>query len=145
MRQSRAAKVNVILKRQFESSPRCQRLHLIDPSMPSSRFRKDTIDIACWQALMLIQMRTGHILLQKHLNRIGQVSSLTCPACCTADETVYHHLMVCPAYRDHRHTTWLRHPPMGPSVCHIARIHDSPPLASHRQYHFTLRRLKPML
>ena len=30
---------------------------------------------------MLAQLRTGHLPLQKHLHRIGHMSSLTCLAC----------------------------------------------------------------
>ena len=102
VRQYHLKKVKAKLRELFECSPRCQWVHCIDPSMPSSRFRKDTAKIEHWQASMLVQLRTGHLPLQKHLNWIGCMSSPTCLACCMANETVYHYLMVCPVYRSHR-------------------------------------------
>ena len=41
-RQCHRKQISVKTKKWFESSPRWHRLQLIDPSMPSSRFRKDT-------------------------------------------------------------------------------------------------------
>jgi len=38
----------------------------VDASMPSPRFRKTTQDLLCAQASLLIQLRTGHVPLQKH-------------------------------------------------------------------------------
>jgi len=40
--QSHRKRVNEKMKKWFESSPRCQRLWGINPSMPSLRFRRDT-------------------------------------------------------------------------------------------------------
>jgi hypothetical protein len=54
------------------------------------------------QAALLIQIRTGHIALNKHLFRIGKADSPTCAACRGADETVHHFLFRCPAYRTQR-------------------------------------------
>jgi len=71
MRQSHMRKFNVESRSKFESSPRCQCLWHINPSMPSSNFRLDTINAECWHMLMFIQLRTGHIPLHKHLHRIG--------------------------------------------------------------------------
>jgi len=58
-RQCHMKKVNVVKSvKWFESSPRCQRLHRVDPSMLSPRFRRDTLNIERWQASMLVQLRT---------------------------------------------------------------------------------------
>ena len=100
-RQIHMKKVNIKSRICFESSPRCQCLHYIDPSMPSSKFRLDMMDVEHWHTSMLVQLRTGHIPLQKHLYRIGHADSLTCPACQLAEETVHHYLMTCPAYNGH--------------------------------------------
>jgi len=62
--QSHRRKVHIKAKSWFESSPRCQWLWKIDPTIPSSNFRKDTQDLLHWQASLLVQMRTGHIPLQ---------------------------------------------------------------------------------
>jgi len=104
-RQIHMKKVNIKSRICFESSPRCQCLHYIDPSMPSSKFRLDMMDVEHWHTSMLVQLRTGHIPLQKHLYRIECVDSLTCPAFQSAEETVHHYLMTCPAYNGHR--IWL--------------------------------------
>ena len=54
---------------EFTRSPRCQGLRSIDPSMPLRNFRKATQDLPWGQASLLIQLRTGHILLQKYLHK----------------------------------------------------------------------------
>jgi len=88
--------------RWFEASPRCQWLCSIDPSMPSAKFRKDTVSLACWQASLLIQLRTGHIPLRKHLYRIGKVDAPTFPTCNAGDKMVHHYLLACPVHACHR-------------------------------------------
>ena len=45
-------------------SPRFQRLHEIDPSMPSSKFCRDTACLSRGRVSALVQLRTGHIPLQ---------------------------------------------------------------------------------
>ena len=71
----------------------------IDASMPLSRFTKIIQDLPCMQVSLLIQLRMGHVPLQKHLHRMEKVSSLRCPECHTRDETIHHYLMVCPAHK----------------------------------------------
>ena len=105
MRQSHMKKVNIKSRISFESSPRCQHLHRIDPFMPSSKFRLDTTSAEHWHMSMLVQLRTGHVPLQKHLHRIGHADSPICPACQSSEETVHHYLMTCPAHNSHRR--WL--------------------------------------
>jgi len=106
---SRSAKQQSHLKRLgdkatslFTKSLRCQRLRSIDPFMPLHRFRKITQDLPNEQASLLIQLRTGHIPLQKYLHKIRKVSLPRCPACLIQDETVHHYLLTCPAYRPQR-------------------------------------------
>src|SRR5882724_7354391 len=89
-------------KKWFESSPRCHRLRSIDPSMPSSRFRKDTQSMERWKTSLLVQLRTGHIPLQAHLKRISKTNSLTCLRCHKVDETVGHYLTECEAFATQR-------------------------------------------
>ncbi|KAJ7042940.1 hypothetical protein C8F04DRAFT_944955, partial [Mycena alexandri] len=50
----------------------------------------------------LLQLRTGHIPLAKHLHRIQKADSPICPCCRQADETVMHYLLRCPAHADAR-------------------------------------------
>jgi len=81
VRQSHMKKVKVKSRISFESSPRFQRLCHINPSMPSSRFRLDTTNAERWHMLMLVQLRTGHVPLQKNLSKIGRTDSPVCLAC----------------------------------------------------------------
>jgi len=106
MRQSHVKKVNVKSRSRFKSSPRCQCLHHIDPSMPSSKFRLDMMNAKCWHTSMLVQLRTGHVPLHKHLHRIGQAESPTCPTCHSSEETVHHYLMTCLTHSSYR--KWLK-------------------------------------
>ena len=78
-------------------SPRYQRLCEMDPSMPSTKFCKDMTGLPRGRASLLIQLRTGHVLLARHLHRIGKAESPICPACRAHNETVHHYLLVCPA------------------------------------------------
>src|SRR5882724_12892110 len=82
--------------------PRFPCLHEIDPSSPSPRFCKDLECLPCKQASMLIQLRTGHIPLRKHLNRIREANSPMCQTCTSQREMVHHFLMTCPAYSEAR-------------------------------------------
>src|SRR5882672_11310944 len=68
----------------------------MDPSMPSTKFRKDTTGLPRGRASLLIQLRTGHVPLARHLHRIGKAESPICPACRAHNETFHHYLLVCP-------------------------------------------------
>ncbi|KAJ7101792.1 hypothetical protein C8R44DRAFT_583141, partial [Mycena epipterygia] len=50
----------------------------------------------------LLQLRTGHCPLAKHLFRIKKSDSPICPCCRQADETVTHYLLHCTAHADAR-------------------------------------------
>jgi hypothetical protein len=82
----------------FAKSPRARHAHEIDPSMPSAAFSKLTGDMPRRHASILVQLRTGHVGLNKHLHKIGKAESPLCPACQKTDETVHHFLFRCPAY-----------------------------------------------
>src|SRR5882724_3047552 len=101
-RQCHRKQISVKTKKWFELSPRCQRLRLIDPSMPSTRFRKDTQGLEQWQASLLVQIRMGHVPLQAHLKRIGKTHSLMCLMCHKVDETVGHYLTTCAVFATQR-------------------------------------------
>ncbi|KAG2072429.1 hypothetical protein BDR04DRAFT_1013692, partial [Suillus decipiens] len=46
----------------------------------------------------LVQLRTGHIALNKYLKCIRKSPTARCPKCEVHDESVHHFLLVCPAY-----------------------------------------------
>jgi len=56
--------------------------------------QEDHAEAVMHQAALLMQLRTGHILLRKHLHRIGKAGSAMCPACLSEDESVHHYLLV---------------------------------------------------
>src|SRR5882724_6807610 len=101
-RQCHRKQISDKTRKWFESSPICYRLWLIDPSMPSLRFKKDTQGMERWKTSLVIQLRTGHILLQVHLKRIGKTNSPICTRCHKAEETVEHYLTECKAFATHR-------------------------------------------
>ena len=86
----------------FPESLRCQRLRSIDPSMPLPMYRRSTQDLPQNQASLLVQLKMGHIPLQKYLHKIGKVSSSKYLAFWVQDETVRHYLLTCLAYRTQR-------------------------------------------
>ena len=50
----------------------------------------------------IFRLRTQHIPLNSHLNRIGAIAEKACPLCNHADETVEHHLFNCTKLNDLR-------------------------------------------
>ena len=91
-------KLKAKANKMFDMSPRCHRIHQIDPSTPSSSFRKVMFPLTRHQATLLVHFRTGHISLQKYLYKIRKVNSARCPMCKYEDETMHHFLLICPAY-----------------------------------------------
>jgi hypothetical protein len=70
--------------------------------MLSKRYRTMADSLPCKQASLLIQLRTGHVPLNKHLFNTKSADSPICPACEDAHETVHHFLLSCPVYEPHR-------------------------------------------
>jgi len=81
----------------WQRSPRHQRAKRIDDSLPSNKFLELTKELTRRQASLVLQLRTGHVPLNRHLYRINRAESALCPACELEDETVHHYLMTCPA------------------------------------------------
>jgi hypothetical protein len=88
-------------------SPRYTRMAQIDDKLPSGKFHKTTAGLTRAQTSLLVQLRTGHIPLNKHLHRIKRSPTPLCPACKRADETVHHFLFDCRAHEHAR--SRLRH------------------------------------
>jgi len=88
----------------FAKSPRFRRLHEVDSSVPSPKFQKIVSFLPRRHASLLIQLRTGHIPLSRHLFTIGKADSPTCTACRARDETVHHFLLTCTAFARQRRT-----------------------------------------
>ncbi|KIJ52020.1 hypothetical protein M422DRAFT_157091 [Sphaerobolus stellatus SS14] len=58
---------------------------------------------------ILIQLRTGHAQLNKHLHHIKRSQTNICPACRREPETVHHYLFRCKAYDNLRRMVQRKH------------------------------------
>ena len=74
----------------------------VDPSMPSTAFRKAVAGMTRGQGSLYIQLRTGNAPLRAHLHKLKAIDSPICQACNNAYETVKHYLMDCPATQGYR-------------------------------------------
>jgi hypothetical protein len=108
---SRAAEIqrhNAELNRQaraiFAKSPRAPFALEIVPTMTSAAFSRITKDMPRRHTSLLVQLRTGHVALNKYLHKIGKADSPLCPACRSTHETVHHYLFRCPAFGEQRNS-----------------------------------------
>ena len=79
----------------WERSPRRGCLAKTDTKIPGHSFIEATDGLTRAQASMLMQLRTGHVLLNWFLHCIGKAESPTCPGCMSAGELVHHFLFEC--------------------------------------------------
>ena len=84
-------------QKRWRKSQRHAKAAKIDESMPSMKFLALTRMLPRTKASLMLQLRTGHIALNKHLHCIGKSDTPTCPACGLEEETVRHFLVTCPA------------------------------------------------
>jgi ribonuclease HI len=102
IKQATIKAIKVDATRVLRKSPQWRKLRQVDPTMPSNRYRKMADSISRKHSSLLIQLRTGHAPLNKHLFNMKCADSPICPACEDAYETVHHFLLTCPAYERHR-------------------------------------------
>ena len=88
----------------FAKLPRYHRMHSIDPSMPLNQYCQLTAELSRSKQALLMQLRTGHAPLNKHLHRISCSESPLCPKCHQEDETVKHFILTSPRYNRLRDT-----------------------------------------
>lgn len=88
----------------LRGSKQWTKLQDIDPSMPSTTFRKTIVarNMTRGQATLYMQLQSGHAPLNGHLHRIRVIDSPVCAACEGAFETVKHYLLDCPATNGYR-------------------------------------------
>ena len=85
----------------FTESLRYQRLHVINPKVPSANYCKIVGGLPWHQSSILIQLWMGHIQLQQHLHKIGSSTTSICLACHQHEETIQHFLLTCTAHTWH--------------------------------------------
>ena len=112
-KQASDALLHGMWRSEWATSPRFSKLSRIDPSMPSNGFRKLASKFSRAQASTLIQFRSGHIPLAKHLFRISKALSPVCPSCQSDEETVHHFLFDCPTWQ---HERWSMGRALGPKA-----------------------------
>jgi len=90
----------------LKQSPRYPRLRTIDPSAPSKHFADLISKLPRKHSSLIFQLRTGHVLLNKHLHRISKSPALICPACRQKKESVHYRdfILECSAYTRHRNS-----------------------------------------
>jgi ribonuclease HI len=89
-------------KSRWTRSTRYNRIRKIDENLPSNSFLKLVENRPRWQTGLLIRLRTGSAQLNKDLCDIKAIDSAACDYCNTADETVKHFLLDCPAHEHAR-------------------------------------------
>ena len=76
----------------------------IDDKLPSHSFLMATNHLTRAQVSILMQLHTGHILLNCFLHKISRADSPVCPSCRLTDETVHHYLLDCLGYVHEQHS-----------------------------------------
>jgi hypothetical protein len=79
-------------------------------------------------AVLVMQLRTGHVPLAKHLHRICKADSPLCPCCRQADETVAHYLVHCPEHLRARQELYRA---AGPDAHVLSKLLGSPKMLPH--------------
>ena len=99
LRQHQKAKIQKRWLCHWKASPRYLNQRSIDRTMPSKKWLQLMADLTCTQAMIILQLCTGHIGLNKHLHRIKCTNSPACPSCNTMPhETIQHFLFECNNY-----------------------------------------------
>jgi hypothetical protein len=103
LKQAHLKKLQDVWRARWRVSPRYGKISKIDPSFPFTKYQKAAAKLTRSQTSVIVQLRTGHIGLNKHLARIKKADSPLCPSCHVAEESVHHFMFECPAYQNERH------------------------------------------
>ena len=127
-KQCHNSKLKQAWNREWQKSPRAQRLKLIDPSLPSPKFLKLTSDpdISRKGASWLFQLRIGHFPLNAYLHRIKRAENASCPACGHHKETPQHFLLDCPKYAHERWPLMARKSSKNREYANLIRSNKNP-------------------
>jgi ribonuclease HI len=103
LKQTHRATLRMRWIEKWEDSPRYKRLKEYTEDILLSNFRRITGKCSRAQLSLLLQLRSGHIQLNKHLHRIGKAERPKCMNCNAPSEGVEHFLLDCPTFEDERH------------------------------------------
>jgi ribonuclease HI len=84
------------------SSKYLRKMARLDPTFKPSKYAKTAASLPRRHSALLVQLRSGHAPVQKHLHRIKRAATATCPGCGTTEETVMHYLLHCRKYKEQR-------------------------------------------
>ena len=112
----------------WASSPRSDRMALIDPDLSITKFSKLTRSLSRNHASILFQLRSGHVPLNVYLHRIKKVDSPTCPNCHLFRETVMHFVLHCVAHAEARQTMFNA---AGRDARNLGKLLSTPELLPH--------------
>ncbi|OJA19689.1 hypothetical protein AZE42_13476 [Rhizopogon vesiculosus] len=87
----------------WSKSPRFTRTQQIDPNTINRSFLKLTATFPKRLTSLLMNLRSRHIPLNRHLHRIGKSDSPNCAHCPQDEETIHHYLFDCSHVRHERH------------------------------------------
>ncbi|KAF8069986.1 hypothetical protein FPV67DRAFT_1374021, partial [Lyophyllum atratum] len=87
-------------KAKWTKSPRYKKYEKFDEGFPFTDFRNTSRGFSRRQYSLMIQLRTGHAPLNRHLHTLTVVDSPHCPHCPGTDETMKHYLFDC---QHHQH------------------------------------------
>ncbi|KAF7335977.1 RNA-directed DNA polymerase from transposon X-element [Mycena sanguinolenta] len=87
-------KTNV--QKDWVASTRHKKTMAFDPKLAKGSYITLADSLPRSLAVLVLQLRTGHVPLAKHLHRIRKADSPICPLCRQADESVGHFLLWCP-------------------------------------------------
>ena len=79
-------------------SPCYAKISRIDPPLPSNKYKWIIAKLSRAQSSLIIQLHSGHILLNTYLHRISKRDSPICTHCKDSDKTIHHFPFNC--------TTW---------------------------------------
>ena len=90
----------------WDNSPRKIRFSQVDLEFPFTNFRKNLFKLTRKQSSIVMQIRTGHILLNFYLKMIGKMDSDKCTNCyidqnhIQVPETIAHFLSDCQTHKE---------------------------------------------
>jgi hypothetical protein len=128
LKQAYQKKLKLAAQRVWHMSPRYTWIKSMYPTLPSTKFKKLVALLPRKHASLLIQLRTGHIPLNKHLHHISKAESPICPCCQRFNETIHHFLILCPAHQNAWRTMIQA---AGRDATSLTRLLSDPELLSH--------------
>jgi hypothetical protein len=90
--------------------------------MPSNKYTRITQGLRRSQASIVMQFRSGHIVLNKYLHRITKGDTPQCPSCRSEEESVHHYLFECLTWR---HKRWNMGKKLGKTAKSLSYILSS--------------------